>query len=47
VPDFYVEHLPSSPWIHQPFEDYDALGPNQLAARVRGRSAAVSGAGSG
>jgi hypoxanthine phosphoribosyltransferase len=29
-PDFYLEHLPSNPWIHQPFEDYDSLRPTQL-----------------
>ncbi len=34
-PDFRVEYLPTSPWIHQPFEEYDALRPNQLAARLR------------
>jgi hypoxanthine phosphoribosyltransferase len=39
-PDYYVEYLESSPWIHQPFEAYDALRPNQLAARLRGRAPA-------
>lgn len=34
-PDYYVEHLPTNPWIHQPFEVYDAMGPEKLAARVR------------
>lgn len=34
-PDYFVEHLPDSPWIHQPFEEYDSLRPNQLAARLR------------
>lgn len=34
-PDYCVEYLPTSPWIHQPFEEYDALRPNQLAARLR------------
>jgi hypoxanthine phosphoribosyltransferase len=34
-PDYSVEYLPASPWIHQPFEEYDALRPNQLAARLR------------
>lgn len=38
-PDYFVEYLPDSPWIHQPFEEYDALRPNQLAARLRGREA--------
>lgn len=34
VPDFYVEYLPSNPWIHQPFEAYDSLRAHQLAARL-------------
>jgi hypoxanthine phosphoribosyltransferase len=36
-PDYYVEYLPTNPWIHQPFEVYDAMGPEMLAARVRSR----------
>ena len=32
VPDFYVEHLPDNPWIHQPFEAYDRLRPADLPA---------------
>ena len=32
-PDFYVETLPTSPWIHQPFEDYDTLRPDALLKR--------------
>ncbi len=34
-PDYYVQYLPTSPWIHQPFEEYDSLRPHQLAARLR------------
>jgi hypoxanthine phosphoribosyltransferase len=34
-PDYYVEHLPDNPWIHQPFEVYDTLQPDQLASRLR------------
>jgi hypothetical protein len=30
-PDYYVQYLPTSPWIHQPFEKYDRLRPHQLA----------------
>ena len=30
TPDYSVEFLPSNPWIHQPFESYDALSPEQL-----------------
>jgi hypoxanthine phosphoribosyltransferase len=33
-PDYYVEHLPDSPWIRQPFEVYDDLTPEGLAARL-------------
>ncbi len=29
-PDYAVEFLPTNPWIHQPFESYDAMGPAQL-----------------
>ncbi len=29
-PDYYVEYLPDSPWIHQPFEVYDETSPDQL-----------------
>jgi hypothetical protein len=25
-----VESLPTNPWIHQPFEGYDALRPSHL-----------------
>lgn len=32
TPDYYVDRLPTNPWIHQPFEDYDSLRPHQLAA---------------
>lgn len=34
-PDFYLDYLPSNPWIHQPFEEYDRLRPQQLAARLK------------
>jgi hypoxanthine phosphoribosyltransferase len=33
TPDYYVELLPSSPWIHQPFEEYDNMRPPQLARK--------------
>ena len=35
TPDYYVEKLPTNPWIHQPFEDYDSIRPHQLEAWVR------------
>lgn len=34
-PDFYLEYLPSNPWIHQPFEEYDSLRPHQLKVWMR------------
>ena len=34
-PDYCVVHLPDNPWIHQPFEVYDTLGPERLKARLR------------
>ena len=33
TPDYYVEMLPTSPWIHQPFEDYDTMRPDRLAQK--------------
>jgi hypoxanthine phosphoribosyltransferase len=30
TPDYSVECLPTNPWIHQPFEAYDAMRPEQL-----------------
>ena len=33
TPDYHVELLPTSPWIHQPFEEYDALRPEGLARK--------------
>ncbi len=41
-PDYFVQFLADSPWIHQPFEEYDTLRPNQLAARLRGGEPARS-----
>lgn len=35
APDYYVDKLPTNPWIHQPFEEYDSLRPHQLASWVR------------
>ena len=28
--DYSVEFLPTNPWIHQPFEGYDSMGPQKL-----------------
>src|SRR3954464_8183960 len=33
TPDYSVEFLPTNPWIHQPFEAYDAMRPQQLLAK--------------
>jgi hypoxanthine phosphoribosyltransferase len=40
-PDYWVEHLPDSPWIHQPFEVYDNLGADGLKARIAARRGAA------
>jgi hypothetical protein len=40
-PDYYGQYLPTSPWIHQPFEAYDTLRPHQLAARLRSTAPAT------
>jgi len=34
-PDFALEYLPTNPWIHQPFEEYDGLRPHQLVAWMK------------
>jgi hypoxanthine phosphoribosyltransferase len=34
-PDYCVEYLADNPWIHQPFEVYDTLRPDELAARLK------------
>ena len=34
-PDFYVDYLDNNLWIHQPFEIYDNLRPEQLAAWLK------------
>ncbi|MFZ4649680.1 MAG: phosphoribosyltransferase [Rubrivivax sp.] len=33
TPEYFVEMLPTSPWIHQPFEEYDNLRPDGLARK--------------
>ena len=45
-PDYLVSYLPENPWIHQPFEVYDTLRPDQLKMKLDGgrteRSAGAS-----
>jgi uncharacterized protein len=38
-PDYYVEYLADSPWIHQPFEVYDDLDPATLGDRLSSQTA--------
>jgi hypoxanthine phosphoribosyltransferase len=33
TPDYYVDLLPTSPWIHQPFEEYDEMTLDGLAKK--------------
>lgn len=43
-PDYHVSFLPTNPWIHQPFEEYDTLRPHNLAAWLkRGKRAQATG----
>jgi uncharacterized protein len=34
APDFYVDFLPDSPWIRQPFEVYEQLQPSDLSTQM-------------
>ena len=31
-PDYFIDYLPESPWIHQPFEKYDSMRPKDIPA---------------
>ncbi len=31
-PDYFIEYLPDDPWIHQPFEIYDSMRPQDIPA---------------
>lgn len=35
APDYFVDVLPTSPWIHQPFEEYDTKRPAKLLEKWR------------
>jgi hypoxanthine phosphoribosyltransferase len=35
-PDYHLEYLPTNPWIHQPFEEYDHMRPSDLRSRYGG-----------
>ena len=34
-PDYYVEYLPTNPWIHQPFEEYESQPVDKLVECYR------------
>lgn len=36
-PDYFADYLPDNPWIHQPFERYEAIDPAELAAMVNNK----------
>jgi len=36
-PDFFVQYLANNPWIHQPFEIYDAMGAEKLVEHLRSK----------
>jgi len=35
TPDYAVSYLAHNPWIHQPFEEWDAMRPDHLAAWLK------------
>ena len=39
TPDYYVERLEHNPWIHQPFERYDMVRPEDLVKAEAARKA--------
>jgi len=44
-PDYAVQFLPTNPWIHQPFEEYDTLRPHNLSAWIKRGKARAAGNG--
>ena len=34
APDYYTDYLKDNPWIHQPFEKYEQLTPEQLSLNL-------------
>ncbi len=34
-PDYYVEYLENNPWIHQPFEYYEQITPENIAKGLK------------
>ena len=34
-PDYHVQYLPTNPWIHQPFEEWDTVRPHNLGAWIK------------
>jgi hypothetical protein len=34
APNYYVDYLHDNPWIHQPFEPYEFMSPEDLMAKV-------------
>jgi hypoxanthine phosphoribosyltransferase len=34
-PDYHAQYLPTNPWIHQPFEAWDAVRPHHLGSWIK------------
>jgi uncharacterized protein len=34
APDYHVDYLPDNPWIHQPFERYESMKPEDLVTET-------------
>ncbi|MDJ0554756.1 MAG: phosphoribosyltransferase family protein [Microcoleaceae cyanobacterium MO_207.B10] len=37
IPDYYIDYLVDNPWIHQPFEVYEKMNPQDLSNTKLGR----------
>lgn len=37
-PDYFLHHLADSPWIHQPFEEYDGMTIDELKRKALGKA---------
>ncbi len=38
APDYYIDYLQDNPWIHQPFEKYEQLTPQELSIKLGQKS---------
>ena len=41
IPDYYVDYLSDSPWIHQPFECYEFMNPADLIQKKNSKQGEI------